>query len=166
MQHINSFTQNKCQKKITIEYAPAEGPSEKILTRNIQNIKRLKGKKIVICVTDHDFIEDLVNKKKKAGEKDIEFITLQRYYGALQQTMCSRSNYEEQIFNNFKSGKIRTLFILGNPYWDEVKDLEGIADTSIWINRNLSCKDHIEGLYYTIALAAEDTRCLVSTVIF
>jgi hypothetical protein len=126
----------------------------------------LKGKKIIVCITDHDFIEEYVNNKQKAGEKDIEFITLQRYCGTLQQIMCSRSAHEEQIFNNFKTGKIRRLFILGCPYWDEVKDLEGVADTSVWINRNLSSKEHTEGLYYTIALAAEDTRCLISTSIF
>lgn len=171
MQHnhfISSFVQNKCRKKITIEYIPTDSRGDKALTRSLQKLKRIKGKKIIVCISDHDFIETYIDKKRNAGETDIQYITLQRYSGTLQQVvqLFQTSQEEQQIIQDFKSGKIRTLFILGCPYWDEVKDLEGIADTSVWINRNLSHKEYAEALYYTIALGAEDTKCFVSAVIF
>jgi hypothetical protein len=168
MQHnhfVNSFVQNKCRKKITIEYITADSHGDKTLSKSIQKIRRIKGKKIVICVSDHDFVETYIDKKRTTGQTDIQYITLQRYDGVLQQVQFFQA-CQEQTLRDFKSGKIRTLFILGCPYWDEVKDLEGIADTSVWINRNLSHKEYADALYYTIALGAEDTKCFVSTIFF
>lgn len=117
--------------------------------------KRLKGKKIIVCASDKNIIEERIKKRIYSGE-NLEWIILNRdSFPPKPETVELHKN----IIQRFRNGNCRTLFILGCPFWDEIKELEGTADTSIWINRGPN--PDIEFVYYTIACASE-TRCYTS----
>lgn len=167
---MQTFTKDKCQKTTIFEYVKSvhEQKGYQCLSRALYKLRRLKGKSIIVCITDHDFVDEFVTKMKKqrAEKDDIEIIETGRtnYNSGCNLYNEFQRPVSQQKIDNFKMGKTRQLFIVGYPYWDEIKQLEGHADTAVYINRYTNpCK---ESLYHTIALSALETRCLLSEVIF
>jgi len=164
MQHrenLKTFQEEKCRKNIIISYLDRTAED---LNKVLSTIMEFPGQTIIICVSDSAHIAGYVRNLQRKGNKGVNIAQIDRHQFPI--TLPNYSHHQVQMaYQNFQKGKHQKLFLLGCPYWDEVKSIDGLAENTVWINRQYGDKPQKDFMYYAIGLACKTAHIFTSQLI-